>query len=235
MTERLHQLALEVDELLRTMPTTAQLEGICDANQDWIGRFIDFIQAWNSQEVFTAKHNLGHLRSMYHAGAVDSIRQQLYQAKSSLRRAIGTPASTVVGKGSTFDYYDSVRKLVERARKDLFFVDPYLSAEFVSAYLPHSTPGAAIRLLCSTKRLATLVPSVQQFCRQHGNRVELRTTDELHDRYVFMDGVEGYQSGASFKDGGLNAPTALTQLMDTLPVVMQLYETMWAAASKVVI
>ena len=46
------------------------------------------------------------------------------------------PLSVVVQKGQVFDYYDEVRKVIEPARTDVFFVDPYLAADFVSRYLP---------------------------------------------------------------------------------------------------
>jgi hypothetical protein len=46
-----------------------------------------------------------------------------------------------------FDYFDEIRKIIQLAKRDLLFVDPYLDADFVSRSLPHVGSGVAIRLL----------------------------------------------------------------------------------------
>jgi hypothetical protein len=40
------------------------------------------------------------------------------------------------GQGLVFDYFDGIRKQIELAKTELFFVDPYLDSDFVSRYLP---------------------------------------------------------------------------------------------------
>jgi hypothetical protein len=40
-----------------------------------------------------------------------------------------------------FDYFDEIRKIIELAKQDLFFIDPYLDSEFVSRYLSHVDPS----------------------------------------------------------------------------------------------
>jgi hypothetical protein len=64
----------------------------------------------------------------------------LHQARADLRMDVG-PLSVVIDKGQVFDYFDELRKVIEPARSDLFCVDPYLDAEFVSHYLPHVAGG----------------------------------------------------------------------------------------------
>ena len=52
----------------------------------------------------------------------------------------------------------------------------------------------------------------------------------LHDRFVFVDKIRCFQSGASFKDGAKNSLTTLTQITDNFKVMHQSYEGMWNAA-----
>jgi hypothetical protein len=139
------------------------------------------------------------------------------------------PVNAAIGHGQVFDYFDEVRRIIEPAKQDLLFVDPYLDAEFVARYLPHVTKGVPIRLL-ARERLATLLPAVDLYSRQFGAPVQVRSAPGFHDRYVIVDRAACYQSGASFKDGAKAAPTTLTQITDAFPVVRQTYEDLWNAA-----
>ena len=135
-----------------------------------------------------------------------------------------------IGQGMVYDYYDGLRKIIEMASKDAFWVDPYLDSEFVSRYLGSVAPGVDIRLLAREK-LATLLPAVEAFAQQHRVNIHVRSAPNFHDRYLFVDRRQCYQSGASFKDGGRSAPTTLTQITDAFTVVQKTYEDLWTAGN----
>ena len=138
------------------------------------------------------------------------------------------PVNSALGHGQVFDYFDEIRKIIEPATQEVFFVDPYLDAEFVSRYLPHVRGGVPIRLL-ARERIATLLPAVDMFVKQSGATVLVRTNSGFHDRYMIVDHGSCYQSGASFKDGAKSAPTTLTQISDAFAVVHKTYEDLWSA------
>jgi hypothetical protein len=148
--------------------------------------------------------------------------------RSDLLMKTRGPLSTVIGKGMVFDYFDELRKIIERARQDLFFVDPYLDVDFVSRYLQHVHQPTQIRLLARDK-LPALMTAVRMLAQQAKLVIEVRSAPSFHDRYVFVDKAACYQSGASFKDGGRTAPTTLTQITDAFPAMLQTYETIWSA------
>ena len=135
-----------------------------------------------------------------------------------------------IGQGQVFAYFDNLRKIITTATSDLFFVDPYLDADFVSRYLPLVTVGTGIRLLTSNRMFATLLPAVDAFGQQTGQPVGVRTATG-HDCFVFIDRRECYQSGASFKDGAKNALTTLTEITDAFSAVSNTYEAMWNGAT----
>ena len=109
----------------------------------------------------------------------------------------------------------------------MFFVDPYLDADFVSQYLPYVAESVSIRLLGGSKKRATLLPAVDLFNRQHGESIIVHVSDRLHDRYLFVDRAACYLSGASFKDGAKNAPAVLTQITDAFAAMWDTYQRLW--------
>jgi hypothetical protein len=154
----------------------------------------------------------------------------LHEARYDLRLRTGGPLSVAVDAGSTFDYFDTLRKIIAEARADLLFVDPYMGVDFIAKYLVQVAAGTSIRLL-TRERLDILIPAVMALMEQSGQTIAVRSTDRIHDRYVFIDHRACFLSGASFKDGGRNAPTIVTQITDAFAPMLDTYERMWAEAN----
>lgn len=224
------QLALEIEDLIRTMPGPRDFSVNPDKCLPWLGRASAAMRAWDAAQSLVHFEPL--VRSVSSGGNFDfsavrrNILVQLHQAQSDLRLRTTGPLSVGIDSGRVFDYFDEVRKIIESAKSDLLFVDPYLDAEFVSRYLPHVPDGTAVRML-ARERIASLKSAVVAFSAQANIAVEVRTSPGFHDRYVFVDGLACYQSGASFKDGARKTPTTLTQVTDAFPVVQSTYENLW--------
>ncbi len=227
------ELLAEVEDLLRTMPATATFGQVLDENYSWFGRLAAVIEAWDLLKVTMLKRSIQNVHegnaSRFDKGLTD-IRVTLNQARHDLRMKTVGPTNVVVDQGRVFDYFDEIRKVVELATQDVFFIDPYLDAEFVAKYLGHAADGVAIRLLTKHK-LDTLLPAVKAFAQQHEKPISVRSTEGIHDRYVFVDRESCYQSGASFKDGAKKAPTTLTQVTDAFEAMLTTYESMWDTAT----
>jgi hypothetical protein len=161
--------------------------------------------------------------------ALKNIITLLHQVRYDLRMNTVGPISVAVARGLVFDYFDEIRKIIEIAWQDLFFVDPYLDAEFVSRYLGHISTGVTTRLLAREK-LGSLLPAVDLFAKQSNLTIVVRSAPQFHDRYIFVDKMACYQSGSPFKGGGRTSPTTLTQITDAFAAVSQTYETMWNGA-----
>lgn len=224
-------LAFEIEDLIRTTPGPRDFAANPDKCVPWLGRASAAMSAWDMPRSMV--HFEPHIRVLLQGGNYDfsAVRRtllgQLHQAQSDLRLRTTGPLSLGIGTGRVFDYFDEVRKLIESAKVDLFFVDPYLDAEFVARYLPHVPDGTRIRLL-ARERVSTLKPAIASFVAQAGRSVEVRSAPGFHDRYVLVDGQSCYQSGASFKDGAKKTPTTLTQITDAFSVVQATYEDLWA-------
>ena len=117
--------------------------------------------------------------------AYRGMRTLLHQARHDLLMNIERPLSVAIAEQKPFDYFDAIRKLIEMARLDILFVDPYLDAEFVARYLPQVHSGVTVRLLTS-KRVTALVFAVDLFVQQTPMDVRIRSvTAGLHDRYIY--------------------------------------------------
>lgn len=228
------QLLAGFDDLLRTAPEYDKLGHATPESFSWLGRAAALIGQWSNPKTVLSGSAISDINSSNASRSHDGymkLMALIYEARHDLLLRTGTARGVVVEAASPYDYFDGVRKVVELAATDLFVVDPYLNADFVSAYLPHVKAGVTVRLLAG-QYFAQLVPAASAFSEQHGVAIEVRKGDQMHDRYIFIDGREGYQSGASFKDGGKNAPASFIQVHDAFPQVLAIYEAKWAAAQS---
>lgn len=228
------QLLLEIEDILRVMPPTQSLGNDSSDILVWLGRASAAMHAWDEIKA-TMQFDLHVSRlnsslSRDFTPAVRGVLMMLHQARHDLRLKTTGPLSLSVSKGSVFHYFDELRQVIELARKDLLFVDPYLDSEFVSRYLPLVAQGATVRLL-GREKMAPLVSAAKLFEQEYGITVAVRSSPGLHDRYLFVDGAACYQSGASFKDGAKKAATTLTQITDAFAPVLNTYEQLWASAT----
>jgi len=225
------KLLAEIEDVLRTVPPRATIGNETPENLAWLGRASAVTGMWNSASSILFRHSVQQLGSVMASSRTEGYREVmvlLHQAQNDLRMQTLGPVSVAVGHGMVFAYFDELRKIIETARQDVFFIDPYLDAEFVSRYLPYVSPGTATRLLAS-KYIATLLPAVDAFANQHAINVAVRSVPTLHDRYVLIDKSACYQSGASFKDGAKKAGTTITQITDAFAGVSQYYENLWSS------
>jgi hypothetical protein len=229
------KLLAELEDIVRMQPAQGALRHDTPENRQWIGRAVAAVGAWDVGAGAQAREFAGFLRrtgdrQYYEQGS--RLLDLIYEAQSAVRlRTIG-PVNTAVGQGLVFDYFDEIRKIIETANKDVFFIDPYLDADFVSRYLPHVRAAVTVRLL-TRERIITLLPAVTAFAQQYQISIEVRTASGFHDRYVIVDGTACYQSGASFKDGARNAPTTITQVGDAFTAVRDTYESIWNTGTRV--
>lgn len=227
------QLLAEIEDVIRTMPPRATIRHETSENLSWLGRASAVMHLWDRVRAVMFDSHVTNLHATMARDADQGLRgllTMLHQAGHELRLRTVGPLTVAVANGGVFDYFDEVRKVIEGAKADLLFVDPYLDAEFVSRYLPHVCQGVTIRLL-GREKMATLLPAVELLRQQNSLSIEVRSAAGFHDRYVFVDKLACYQSGASFKDGAKKAPTTLTQIIDAFAAVANTYEQAWASAT----
>ena len=228
------QLLAQVEELLRSMPARDALR-YEESSLLWLGRLKAVIGAWSLPSTVELHRYLLSARDVIASEAdeaYDGMLMLLHEAHLDLTMQLPGSTSAVVPQHARHDFFEALRKVEEMAKKEIFFVDPYLDAEFVARFLPHVSSGVEVRLL-GRHKTAALAAAVEAFSQQHGTTVTIRSSDALHGRYVFIDGRGGYQCSESFKDGAKNASTTLTEIVETLGPTLTTYEDIWGAAKVV--
>jgi len=228
------QLLAEIEDVIRTALPQATLHHIESDALAWLGRAASLIRRWNPTKgiLFDSEVRQLHAgRTLDPATAVAGIFTTLHEARHDLRLSAVGPLSIAVQHGAVFDYFDEVRKVMGAAQTELFFVDPYLDSEFASRYLAQVPASIHVRLL-GRKGILSLLPAVDLIRKQTGINIEVRSSHTLHDRFLFVDGRTGFQSGASFKDGAKTAPTTFTEVMDAFQPVFSAYEALWSSGNK---
>jgi hypothetical protein len=233
-----HNALIEIETALTSFPAFEDQKSRPEIVDAWIGRACAAIEHWDRSYVSDFRIHASYLSGdsfIEPAQASSSARllkRILNQAKHSLRITLQEPISLGISAGSTYEYFEVIRKEVDKASKELFFVDAYLEAEFVERYLPHVQHGVKVRLLTKSK-IAQLVPALKAYVGQYGLAVEVREAQSLHDRFLFVDQQLCFISGASFKDGAKSSPATITEIRDAFQVHLALYESMWSSAMAI--
>jgi len=230
MTEE--QLLVEIEDIIKKTPTLDFLRHQSDEALAWMGRTMAVINEWDSTEEIRLSISMNLLHNS-HPGLVTKGRSGilvlLNQALYELKMKTTGPTSVLVSSGMPYEYFEEIKGIIKLANNDILFVDPYLDDEFVSRYLPFVKPDVVIRLLAG-KRLSALVPAVTLFMTQNQQTIEVRSCSKFHDRFIFIDGISCYLSGASFKDGASASPATITQITDAFQRMHDEYDEIWQKA-----
>ncbi len=227
-------LLFEIEDVIRSMPPTNTLGSDSTEVIAWLGRASAAIHAWDPIKATILFD--GHIKGIGSPmvrefnNAVRGTLVMLHQAQNDLRLKTIGPLSINVSKGNVFEYFDELRKVIELSHNDLLFIDPYLDADFVSRYMPFVASDVKVRLL-GREKITALIAAVNSYAQQTPLSVSVRSSPQMHDRYLIVDGTACYQSGASFKDGAKNAGTTLTQITDAFSAVKDTYEALWESGT----
>ena len=133
---------------------------------------------------------------------------------------------------SEFDAYVAIRDVLARASREILLVDAYVGTSFLRT-LKALNPPLAIRILTVAKNLkADFRVEAEAFKKQMpGMTVEMRATNDFHDRFIVIDDVEVYHVGASIKDAG-NRAFMINHIQDPPNIrnIRQIIDQTWTAA-----
>jgi hypothetical protein len=221
------QLLAEVEEVIRKAPSSYR-----DVDAIWVGRATAIVKRWDDVSGINFEVSSHSLTShpMLANKAYDRMMAILHQAQSDLRIELGESLDIAIPAGKPFAFFEAVRKMLEVADKEVFFIDPYIDAEFIGRYLPQIKPTVRVRILTSDQYMKALVPAAEAYKKETGTKIIIRSSKEFHDRHLIIDGTTCYQVGSSFKDAAEQKPTSLMQQIDVFAAVKKIYEDIWDRA-----
>lgn len=226
-----------LEKLRVLLATSPPLEGRGNYGQEqfaWLGRASALISAWDQSEGIlfgvTAKCLAGNMNREMNVAAVFTT---IHKAIATLECALPHSAGQAFGPGAAYDFFRALRELVAAVDTSLFVVDPYMDAETFDGYLSSLPSGRSVRLLFSRFAQDVRV-AAKKFTAQHAGQLEVKRSDDLHDRIVFVDGSQCWVLGASIKDAALKKPTYLAPLAPEVAATKaQIYEGIWKAAAAI--
>ena len=129
-------------------------------------------------------------------------------------------------QGDEYAFYRDLKGILAAAQRGVFLVDNYLNTEILDLYAGVIQSGVAVRML--TDQLRGNLAAVAQKYATRG-RFELRSSQDVHDRVVFVDG-RCWVIGQSIKDAAKKKPTYMIEHEN--PARMQpIYEDIWNQAT----
>jgi hypothetical protein len=226
-----------LDKLRALLCTAPPLEGRGQYGQEqfaWLGRASALISTWDRTEAIFFKVAVDGMTGNFNRVANHgSVFTTIHKAIASVEEQLPRASGQVFGPGAAYDFFKALRELVISAETSLFLVDPYLDAETFDGYLGSLAPGRHVRLLCTMYADEVRV-ATEKFSLQHRCRIEARRSKAIHDRVIFVDGVQCWVLGASVKDAAAKRATYLAPLSaDIAAQKIQIYEGIWDAATAI--
>ena len=111
--------------------------------------------------------------------------------------------STCFFKGQMYDAFKLLAELIERAERTITLVDGYVGLGTLNI-LAKKQSGVIATIWTTNRGDSLSHTDIATFNEQYPI-LEVRHTEEFHDRYLVLDGSEGYHIGASLKDAGKKA------------------------------
>src|SRR5262249_36906288 len=128
---------------------------------------------------------------------------------------------------AVYDFFKALSKVIASAAKTLLIVDPYTDDKIFDTYLGSAKSGVSAQLLIM-KKPTSVKAAADAFKRQHGVNIEVRKSSKIHDRLIFVDGLECWVLGQSIKDAADEKPTYLAPLStDVSKLKLAHYEDIW--------
>lgn len=145
-------------------------------------------------------HMFEQIRSIDHR--LDSLERstdERFERVFDYMGAHEAPNQKVFFEGQVYDAFELLVTLVQRAKREVVLVDGYVDTGTLNI-LAKKQPGVSVTVWTHPKTSLT-ARDVATFNVQYPT-LEVKHTTSFHDRFLILDGTEGYLVGASLKDAG---------------------------------
>lgn len=233
-----------LERQLLLVKLTHALESLPEMGDKFVGDFKSPQQQWLAQVGALLKRvSLSHevefesaLKTCisYWKPGVQAIQRQVASCIEELKLELELAASDQIGQvyeaGKVYDFFADLKQIVGRANAGIFVVDPYFDGSAFHDYLSVLDSKVTIRIFAN-KYAIDLNSHLSRHVKQFGSDIQLRISNELHDRLLFIDEEDCWSIGASIKDGGKKATYILPLPPELAKKKLKIYEEIWRSAS----
>lgn len=229
------QILLErLKALLKSMPPLEGKGRYGHEQYSWLGEANATMHEWDEARSIPFKTAVdGLLQNINRHGNYGTAVAFIHDVIARVENSLPQVAGQSFGPGAAYDFFKALNDLVSTAKVQLLVVDPYLDAEIFDGYMHALEPGVSARLL-TAKYLSNVRVAAEKYQAQFGSAVEVRSSNDIHDRVIFVDNAQCWVLGASIKDAALKKPTYLAPLSQDISAdKWKLYEAIWAASTPI--
>lgn len=179
------------------------------------------------------------LRTIAGESAWQQIQDSLFRVIAILEMRVPPALSdSFVPVGGAFDAFTALARVFAKATREVYVVDPYLDESILTDFAETIPDGVLIRLLADEKAVkASLRPAVTRWIAQYGAarplKVRLAPERTLHDRAIFLDGIEAWTVTQSFKDFAARAPGEMMKNGNTAALKIDAYNHLWDQSAAI--
>ena len=145
-------------------------------------------------------HMFEQIRSIDHR--LDSLKRSTdkrFERVFDYMETHEAPSQKVFFEGQVYDAFELLVTLVQRAKREIVLVDGYVDTGTLNI-LAKKQPGVSVTVW-THPRTSLTERDIETFNAQYPT-LEVRHTTSFHDRFLILDGTEGYLVGTSLKDAG---------------------------------
>ena len=106
-------------------------------------------------------------------------------------------------KGQMWDATSCIEEIISKAEKSIILIDGYVDKGTLDM-LSKKKNGVSIEIHTIQKNCRVTQKDISAFSSQYGS-LDIKYTDEFHDRFLILDRKSLYHIGASIKDAGKKA------------------------------
>lgn len=141
------------------------------------------------------------------------------------------PKEFVFNKGSKYDFYTELKKIILNTKNELMVVDSYINEDIFDIYIKKLPKTVKIKILTNPQTpKGSFYKIACKFKSQH-TLFEVRENTDCHDRIIFVDS-DAWVFGQSIKAAG-NKPTYLIRLHKSVEL-KKIFYRIWAHSKKIV-
>ena len=208
------------DELIQVLNNLVLFDTI-DIRNIFMASMLDYSSILKSMEYykkFSVLQNLGNGLFKINTSALKEISNSLKSSESIFK------------SGESYKGFREIQKIINSAKKNVKIIDNYINSDILDL-LYDLQEDILVKLITKSNVSKNFKTSISKYNLDRNN-LEIRISDESHDRFILIDDNECYHSGHSFKDVGKKV-SVLKKLNDNKKM-LQVFNDIWNSSSELV-
>lgn len=128
-----------------------------------------------------------------------------------------------------FDVYKTIEKIMCLAKNEVKIMDPYVDKSLFPLYFSDVMTKVTIKIL--TMQMFDKFKEVAKKFKQQKENFEVRSSEEVHDRYLIVDD-RVWMLGQSLKDAG-KKPLTIIEVEDA-QAITDIFNRLWNKSPKII-